>query len=64
MRRHDLFGFILGLFLVFTTIQFSVAQVSQDPVRISEIRVDGNRRVAAGTVKSYLPVRVGDLALP
>jgi len=64
MRRHDLFGFILGLFLVFTTIQSSVAQVSQDPVRISEIRVDGNRRVAAGTVKSYLPVRVGDLTSP
>jgi outer membrane protein insertion porin family len=64
MRRHDLCGFILGLFLVFTTIQSSVAQVSQDPVRISEIRVDGNRRVAAGTVQSYLPVRVGDLTSP
>lgn len=64
MRRHDLCGFILGLFLVFTTIQSSMAQVSQDPVRISEIRVDGNRRVAAGTVQSYLPVRVGDLTSP
>ena len=61
MRRRDLCGFILGLFLVFTTIQSSVAQVSQGPVRISEIRVDGNQRVAAGTVQSYLPVRVGDL---
>src|SRR5210317_387982 len=64
MRRHDLCGFILGLFLVFTTIQSSMAQVSQDPVRISEIRVDGNRRVAGGTVQSYLPVRVGDLTSP
>ena len=64
MRRHDLCGFILGLFLVFTTIDSSMAQVSQDPVRISEIRIDGNRRVAAGTVQSYLPVRVGDLTSP
>ncbi len=64
MRRHDLCGFILGLFLVFTTIQSSVAQVSQDSVRISEIRVEGNRRVAAGTVQSYLSVRVGDLTSP
>ena len=64
MRHHDLCGFILGLFLVFTTIQSSVAEVSQEPVRISEIRVDGNRRVAAGTVQSYLPVRVGDLTSP
>ena len=64
MRRHDLFGFILGLFLVFTTNQSSIAQVTQDPVRISEIRVDGNRRVADGTVQSYLQVRVGDLTSP
>ena len=64
MRRHDLYGFILGLLLVFTTTQSSVAQVPEDPVRISEIRVDGNRRVAAGTVQSYLPVRVGDLTSP
>ena len=64
MFRHDLCGFILGLFLVFTTIQSSVAQVSQDPLRITEIRVDGNRRVASGTVQSYLPVRVGDLTTP
>ena len=64
MRHHDLCGFMLGLFIVFTTIQSSMAQVSQDPVRISEIRVDGNRRVAFGTVQSYLPVRVGDLTTP
>ncbi|MDC0992943.1 outer membrane protein assembly factor BamA [Alphaproteobacteria bacterium] len=38
--------------------------MSEDPVRISEIRVDGNRRVAASTVQSYLPVRVGDLTSP
>ena len=64
MRCRDLCGFLLGLLLVFTTIQSSIAQASQDPVRISEVRVDGNRRVATGTVQSYLPVRVGDLASP
>ncbi|MGB2438521.1 MAG: outer membrane protein assembly factor BamA [Candidatus Puniceispirillaceae bacterium] len=64
MRCRGLCGFLLGLFLVFTTIQSSIAQASQDPVRISEVRVDGNRRVASGTVQSYLPVRVGDLASP
>jgi outer membrane protein insertion porin family len=64
MRRHNLCGFILGLLIVFATIQSGVAQVSQDPVRITEIRVDGNRRVAVGTVESYLPVRVGDLTSP
>ena len=64
MHRHDLCGLILGLFLVFTAIQSGMAQVSQDAVRISEIRVDGNRRVAAATVQSYLPIRVGDLTSP
>ncbi|MDC0650247.1 outer membrane protein assembly factor BamA [Alphaproteobacteria bacterium] len=64
MQRHDLCVFILGLFFVFTTIQPGIGQVSQDPASISEIRVDGNRRVAAATVQSYLPVRVGDLASP
>ena len=64
MRRHGLISFILGIFIVFATAQSSTAQVSEDGVRISEIRVDGNRRVAVGTVQSYLPVRVGDLTSP
>jgi outer membrane protein insertion porin family len=64
MRCHNLCGFILGLFIVLTTVQSGMAQVSQEAVRISEVRVDGNLRVAAGTVQSYLPVRVGDLASP
>jgi len=32
-----------------------------DQVRITEIKVEGNRRVAEGTVLSYLPVQIGDL---
>ena len=38
----------------------SSAQTAEQAVRIDEIAVTGNRRVAVGTVLSYLPVRVGD----
>ena len=37
------------------------AQTATEQVRISDIKVTGNRRVAEGTVLSYLPVQVGDL---
>ena len=37
-----------------------VAQTDDSQVKIDEIVVTGNKRVAAGTVLSYLPVRVGD----
>ena len=37
------------------------AQATNDQVRISGIEVTGNRRIAEGTVLSYLPVQVGDL---
>ena len=37
------------------------AQTATEQVRISDIKVTGNRRVAQGTVLSYLPVQVGDL---
>ena len=38
----------------------SSAQTTDQNVRIDEIAVTGTRRVAVGTVLSYLPVRVGD----
>ena len=38
----------------------TVAQSSDSQVTVDEIVISGNRRVAAGTVLSYLPVRVGD----
>ena len=38
----------------------SSAQTAEQAVRIDEIAVTGNRRVAVGTVLSYLPLRVGD----
>ena len=37
------------------------AQTTTEQVRISGINVTGNRRVAEGTVLSYLPVQIGDV---
>ena len=37
------------------------AQAVTEQVRISDIKVVGNRRVAEGTVLSYLPVQIGDV---
>ncbi|MFZ4499733.1 MAG: outer membrane protein assembly factor BamA, partial [Burkholderiales bacterium] len=34
---------------------------ARDPVTVRDIRVEGIQRVEAGTVFSYLPIRVGDL---
>ena len=51
---------VLLLALAVGTPAQSTAQSADDQVRIEEIAVSGNRRVAVGTVLSYLPVRVGD----
>ena len=51
---------VVLLALVVGTPAPSVAQSAGEQIRIDEIAVSGNRRVAVGTVLSYLPVRVGD----
>ena len=51
---------VLLLALVVGTPAPSIAQSDSEQIRIDEIAVSGNRRVAVGTVLSYLPVRVGD----
>jgi len=51
---------VLLLALAVGTPAPSIAQSADEQVRIDEIAVSGNRRVAVGTVLSYLPVRVGD----
>lgn len=53
--------FVLFLALSVGTSMTSNAQSTEEQVRIDEIAVAGNKRVAVGTVLSYLPVRVGDL---
>ena len=64
MRSTALFSFILLFFVVALSANSSSAQSNADQVRLSEIRVEANRRVAQLTVQSYLPVRVGDLTTP
>ncbi len=61
MRGNCLLSFIFSSLVIFLVAHPSAAQLADDQVRISEIRVDGNSRVAQGTVKNYLPVRVGGL---
>jgi len=48
------------LFMALTGPLPVLAQSDATQVQIDEIAVSGNRRVAASTVLSYLPVRVGD----
>ena len=64
MRSNNLFIFILSFCIIIVAAHSSDAQLADDQVRISEIRVEGNSRVAQGTVQTYLPVRVGDLTTP
>ena len=61
MRSNSIFVFILSFWVIIVTAHSTAAQLADDQVRISEIRVEGNIRVAQGTVQTYLPVRVGDL---
>ena len=52
MKKNLLAGVIAALFA-------SAAQAF-DPFVVKDIRVEGIQRTEAGTVFSYLPVRVGD----
>jgi outer membrane protein insertion porin family len=49
------------LFAALAILLFSGAAAARDPVTIRDIRIEGIQRVEAGTVFSYLPLRVGDL---
>ena len=64
MRSNSLVIFILSFWVIILAVHSTAAQLADDQVRISEIRVEGNIRVAQGTVQTYLPVRVGDLTTP
>ena len=50
--------FIFSLYYNMMPVQ---AQSTSEKVRISAIKVTGNRRVAEGTVLSYLPIQIGDV---
>ena len=64
MRNNGLFSFIFGLCILLMSVPSSFGQLADEQVRISEIRVEGIRRVAQGTVQTYLPVKVGDITTP
>ena len=42
-------------------VLFCSSAMARDPVTIRDIRIEGIQRVEAGTVFSYLPLRVGDV---
>ena len=68
---HSILGHLMRKLLIvflafcFFSINYNIlpvqAQAASEQVRISEITVSGNRRVAVGTVLSYLPVQIGDV---
>jgi outer membrane protein insertion porin family len=61
MRGHWIYLLAICLCLNFAAVGPAASQSNDDAVRITEITVEGNRRVSIGTVESYLPVRIGDL---
>ncbi|MCH1426501.1 MAG: outer membrane protein assembly factor BamA, partial [Alphaproteobacteria bacterium] len=61
MRILSLALVALWMFSSYYNAMPAQAQTATEQVRISDIKVTGNRRVAEGTVLSYLPVQVGDL---
>ncbi len=61
MRIHLLSCLVACLFVVCGVSTTVFAQSTDATIRVTDIRVEGNRRVSVGTVQSYLPVRVGDL---
>ena len=64
MRINGLFGFIFCFCIIIISANSSFAQLADDQVRISEIRVDGNVGWHRVRLKLTLPVRVGDLTTP
>jgi len=61
MRLIPVVFIVLWMFFGGFSDRSAHAQSLTDQVRITEIKVEGNRRVAEGTVLSYLPVQIGDL---
>ena len=61
MRKLSIAFIILCLFSHYYNVMPVHAQATSEQVRISSIKVAGNRRVAEGTVLSYLPVQIGDV---
>ena len=52
--------FAVFVFSVAATLSPASAQSSDGMVQVEDIVIEGNRRVAESTIRSYLPVQVGD----
>ena len=56
--------FAVFVFSVAATLSPASAQSSDGMVQVEDIVIEGNRRVAESTIRSYLPVQVGDRDSP
>ena len=61
MRKLSIALIAFCIFLLNYNVIPVQAQAETEQIRISGIKVVGNRRVAEGTVLSYLPVQIGDV---
>ena len=61
MRKLSIAFIALFIISMYYNVLPAHAQNATEQVRISAIKVSGNRRVAEGTVLSYLPVQIGDV---
>ncbi len=61
MRNLSIAFIAFCIFSIYYNVMPVQAQAATEQVRISGIKVTGNRRVAEGTVLSYLPVQIGDV---
>ena len=61
MQKLSIAFIALFIFSLYYNALPAHAQDATEQVRISAIKVSGNRRVAEGTVLSYLPVQIGDV---
>ena len=61
MRKLSIAFIAFCIFSFYYNVMQVQAQATTEQVRISGIKVTGNRRVAEGTVLSYLPVQIGDV---
>ena len=61
MRNLSIAFIAFCIFSIYYNVMPVQAQATTEQVRISGIKVTGNRRVAEGTVLSYLPVQIGDV---
>ena len=61
MRKLSIAFIAFCIFSFYYNVMPVQAQATTAQVRISGIKVTGNRRVAEGTVLSYLPVQIGDV---